>query len=106
MRAAAAWRNPSKAHPQNGMSNSFAKISPDGKWIVFVTGPERAVDEARRKALHRPRRRREGAPDELQYAADELVAQLFAERALAGLLFQEPLSLHATVPHSHRRERQ
>ena len=26
----------SSARPHNGMSNSFPKISPDGKWIVFV----------------------------------------------------------------------
>ena len=34
--AKAATPSRSRAHRENGMSNSFPKISPDGKWIVFV----------------------------------------------------------------------
>ncbi|MFZ1087582.1 MAG: tetratricopeptide repeat protein [Terracidiphilus sp.] len=37
---------PIKGASQNGMSNSFAKISPDGKWLVFV--------QARNGQLMRP----------------------------------------------------
>ncbi len=32
---------PIKGASQNGMSNNFPKISPDGKWIVFVQVPQR-----------------------------------------------------------------
>ena len=34
--ARVASRSESRAPPTNGMSNNFPKVSPDGKWIVFV----------------------------------------------------------------------
>ena len=66
--------------------------------------PQRPADAPRQPALHRSLRRRRGAADALQHAADELLAQLLAQRPLAGVLLQEPLALHADVPHAHRRE--
>ena len=51
---------------ENGMSNNFPKVSPDGKWIVFVQMQERPADAARQQALHRALRGRQGAPAELQ----------------------------------------
>ena len=65
--------------------------------------PQRPVDASRQPALHRPGGRRAGAAHALQHAADELLAQLFAQRPLAGLLLQEPLALHADVSDAHRR---
>ncbi len=42
------------------------------------------------------------AADELQHIADEFLAQLLAQWPLAGVFVQEPLALHADVPHAHR----
>jgi len=90
---------------QNGMSNTFPKVSPDGRWIVFV--------ECRNGQLMRPdsscirsRGGRRGAADAVQHGADEFVAQLFAQRALAGVLVEGTVALHADVSHAHRRRRQ
>ena len=69
-------------------------------------GEERPADASGRQALHRAGAGRRGAPDALQHAAHELVAQLLAERALAGLLVEEPLAVHAAVPDAPRPERQ
>ena len=90
----------------NGMSNSFPKVSPDGRWIVYV--------QARNGQLMRPDSRlfivpaagRRGARDALQYAADEFVAQLFAQRPVAGVFLQEPLAVHADVSDAPGRGRQ
>jgi len=69
------------------MSNSFPKVSP------------MALDrllKSRNAQLMRPDSQLYIVPAEarskafaLQYAADELLAQLFAQRALAGLLLEE-----------------
>ena len=40
---------------QNGMSNDFPKVSPDGKWIVFVENHNGPADAARQPAVHRAR---------------------------------------------------
>ena len=82
---------------QNGMSNTFPKVSPDGRWIVFVKCRNGAVDASRQPALHCSRGRRRGAAPAMQYALDELLAQLLAQRPLAGVLLEEPLALHADV---------
>ena len=80
----------------NGMSNSFPKISPDGRWIVWVQCRNARADASGQPALHRARHGRRGAADALQYFLDELLAQLLAQRPLAGLLLEEPLALHAS----------
>ena len=36
----------------NGMSNNFPKVSPDGKWIVFVENKTGLLDAARQQAVH------------------------------------------------------
>ncbi len=90
---------------RNGMSNSFPKISPDGRWIVFVQARNGLVDASRQPALHRPGGGRAGAPHELQYASDELLAQFLSQRPVAGVLLQEPLAVHPDVPHPYRRGR-
>lgn len=41
-----------------------------------------------------------GAPVKVQHKSDELVAQLFAQRPLAGVLFEE-LVVRAGVPHPY-----
>ena len=48
---------------RNGMSNTFPKVSPDGRWIVFVRMPQRAADASRQPVVHRSGggRRRRGA---------------------------------------------
>jgi hypothetical protein len=73
---------PLEGASNNGMSNYFAKYSPDGKWIVFC--------KARSFMLLQP---------------DELLAQLVAQRQMAGLLFQGQRPLHPAFSDSHRRRR-
>jgi len=47
---------------QNGMSNSFAKISPDGKWMVFVQAHNgQLMRPTASSTLFRPRAARPGA---------------------------------------------
>ena len=99
-------RSRSPAPRTNGMSNSFPKISPDGRWIVFVQARNGQLMRPDSKLYIVPAEGGAGAADALQHAADEFLAQLLAQRPLAGLLLQEPLALHADVPHAHRRERQ
>ena len=84
----------------NGMSNNFPKISPDGRWIVFV--------KCRNAQLMRPDSELYIVPARAEWRggcaatlADELVAQLFAEWALAGVFVKEPLALHADVFDPH-----
>ena len=91
---------------QNGMSNTFPKVSPDGRWIVFVQCRNGQLMRPDSQLYIVPAAGRRGAADALQHAADELLAQLFAQRPLAGVFLQEPLALHADVPHAHRRRRQ
>ncbi len=90
---------------QNGMSNSFPKVSPDGKWIVFVQARNGQLMRPDGKLYIVPAAGGKGAADEMQHAADELVAQLFAKWALDGLLVQEPDAVYADVFDAYRRER-
>ena len=46
---------------QNGMSNTFPKVSPDGTLDRVREGPQRPVDAPRQPALHRSGRGRRGA---------------------------------------------
>ncbi len=84
----------------NGMSNTFPKVSPDGRWIVFVQCRNGQLMRPRQPALHRSGDGWESATDALQHFANELLAQLFAQRPLAGLFFQGPFALHADVSHT------
>ena len=79
---------PIEGASQNGMSNNFPKISPDGKWIVFV--------QCKNGQLMRPDSQlyivpaTGGAARRLlaNTRADEFVAQLVAQRTLAGVLVE------------------
>ena len=73
---------------RNGMSNTFPKVSPDGRWIVFVQCRNGAAHASRQPVVHRSRGGRAGAAHAVQHAADEFVAQLFAQRPLAGVFVQ------------------
>ena len=101
--ARAAQAEPIAGASRNGMSNSFPKISPDGRWIVFVQARNGQFMRPDSQLYIVPAAGGAGAPHALQHAADELLAQLLAQRPLAGVLLQEPLALHADVPHAHRR---
>jgi len=61
------------------MSNSFPKVS---RWPLdrLCEEPQCATDAPRQPALHCARGRRRSKAFALQYAADELLAQLFAQR--------------------------
>ena len=87
------------------MSNSFPKISPDGRWIVFVQARNGLLMRPDSQLYIVPASGRQGAAHALQHAAHELVAQLLAQRPLAGVQLEEPLTLHADVPDPHRRGR-
>ena len=89
---------------RNGMSNSFPKVSPDGRWIVFVKCRNGQLMRPDSQLYIVPVGRRRGAAHAMQYSADELLAQLLAQRPLAGVLLEEPLALHADVPDAHGRE--
>ena len=86
----------------NGMSNSFPKVSPDGRWIVFV--------KCRNAQLMRPDSQLYIVPAEGGVARrmrcntplDEFLAQLLAQRPLAGFLLEEPFALHADVSDAPR----
>jgi dipeptidyl aminopeptidase/acylaminoacyl peptidase len=89
----------------NGMSNSFPKISPDGRWIVYV--------QARNGQLMRPDSRlfivpaAGGVAREMRCnTADEFVAQLFAEWQVAGVFLKEPVAVYADVSDAPGRGRQ
>ena len=77
------------------MSNTFPKVSPDGKWIVFV--------EAHNGQLMRPDGKlyivpaAGGAADNCTPADHEFLAQFLAEWTLAGVFVEEPLALHACI---------
>ena len=73
---------------RNGMSNSFPKVSPDGRWIVFVQARNGLLMRPDSQLYIVPARGGTGAPHALQHDADELLAQFLAQRALAGLLFE------------------
>ena len=98
-RARAAEPEPIAGTSQNGMSNTFPKVSPDGRWIVFVqchNGQLMRPDSQ----LYMSRRKAASAADAMQHHADELLAQLFPEWPLVGLFFEEPDVLHANVPYA------
>ena len=95
--AAGGTPEPIAGASHNGMSNNFPKVSPDGRWIVFV--------QCRNGQLMRPDSQLYIVPFgggearrlARQYAADEFMAQLFAQRALAGVFLESPLAVHADV---------
>jgi hypothetical protein len=84
---------PIRGASQNGMSNSFPKISPDGKWMVFV--------QAHNGQLMRPDGKLYIVP-----AAGGTARLMNCNTALDGFLVQEPVALHSDVFDPYRRERQ
>ncbi len=86
---------------QNGMSNDFPKVSPDGRWIVFVQNKNGLLMRPDSKLYIVPFDGRQSAADEVQYMADELVALVFAERPLACIFVKGALALHAAHAHAY-----
>ncbi len=87
---------------QNGMSNSFPKISPDGKWIVFV--------QAKNGQLMRPDSKLyivpvEGGTARLMKCNTPLMNSWHSfqsQWAMAGVFVEEPRALHEDVSHAYR----
>ena len=91
---------------KNGMSNNFPKVSPDGKWIVFVQCRNGQLMRPDSQLVHRSACRRRGAAAARKHVADEFLAQLFAQWTMAGVFVEGPVALHADVSHPHRRRGQ
>ena len=72
------------------MSNSFPKVSPDGRWIVFVQCRNGQVMRPDSQLYIVPAAGRAGAAYARQYVAHEFVAQLFAQWTVAGVFLEEP----------------
>jgi len=75
---------PLRGASHNGKSNYFAKYSPDGKWIVFC--------QAKSFSLLQPA---------VQHGPDELLAQLFTRRQMAGVFFQGEFGIHAAISYPY-----
>ena len=88
---------------ENGMSNNFPKVSPDGKWIIFVQCKNGLLMRPDSKLYIVPFAGGEARPLRIQPAAHELLAHLLAQRPLARLFLQEPIALHAPLSDPHRR---
>ena len=88
---------PIEGASHNGMSNFFAKFSPDGKWIVFCKAENYMLLMPDSELYIIPSEGRRGAPPARQHAADELLAQLLVERPMARVLFE---GLHSRIPSS------
>ena len=71
---------------ENGMSNNFPKVSPDGKWIVFVQNRNGLLMRPDSQLYIVPFKGGQARTAELQYAAHELLAQFLAEWPVAGFL--------------------
>ena len=82
---------------QNGMSNSLSQGFAGRPLDRIREVPQRRADASRQPALHRPGGGRGGAAAQGEHAADEFLAQLFAQWPVAGVFFQEPRALHADV---------
>ena len=87
----------------NGKSNFFPRYSPDGKWIVFCKAENYMLLQPDSELYIIPAAGGEAAAAAGQHEADELLAQLLAQRQMARLLRQAGWSLHAAVPDPHRR---
>ena len=85
----------------NGMSNNFPKVSPDGRWIVFVQNHNGLLMRPDSKLLHRAFCGWQSPAHEMQYSAYELVAHIFPERALAGVFLEVAWSLYAAHAHPY-----
>ena len=90
----------------NGMSNDFPKVSPDGRWIVFVQNKNGLLMRPDSRLFIVPFDGRQGAPDELQSVADELVAYIFPKWAMACVFIEGARALYAANADAHRRKRQ
>ena len=86
---------------ENGMSNNFPKVSPDGKWIIFVQCKNGLLMRPDSKLYIVPFEGGEARPLESNLPRDELLAHVQSQRPLAGLLFEEPVALHASLSHAH-----
>ncbi len=89
----------------NGMSNNFPKVSPDGKWIVWVQNKNGLLMRPDSKLYIVPFAGGNAAPDALQYGADELLAYLVAERPLACVFVESARTVHPAHAHAHRCQR-
>ena len=89
----------------NGMSNSFPKVSPDGKWIVWVKAKNGQLMRPRRQAVDRAFRGRRGAGDALQH--DRMNSWHSFSPDGRWMVFSSKATdpVHADVPDAHRRAR-
>ena len=86
---------------ENGMSNNFPKVSPDGKWIVFVECKNGLLMRPDSKLYIVPFEGGEARPLESNLPLMNSWHTLHPQRPLAGLLFEEPFALHASLSHAH-----
>jgi hypothetical protein len=103
-RAGAARLFRSWALQANGMSNNFPKVSPDGRWIVFVQNKNGLLMRPDSKLFIVPFEGGKARLMNCNTVADELVAHVFAQRALACVFVEGALALHAADADAHRRQ--
>ncbi len=96
---------PIEGASHNGMSNFFAKFSPDGKWIVFCKAENYMLLLPDSELYIIPAEGGEARRLRANTPLHELLAQLVVERPLARLLFEGQHALHAALPDPHRRGR-
>ena len=89
-----------------GMSVSFPKYSPDGKWIVFVQAKNGTPHASRQQIIYRSCRWRQGAGAAMQPAAHEFLAQFLAQQQVARLFLQGVFAVYPDVFDAYRRKRQ
>ena len=88
---------------ENGMSNNFPKVSPDGKWIIFVQCKNGLLMRPDSKLYIVPFEGGEARPLESNLPVMNSWHTFNPQRPLAGLLLEEPVALHASLSHAHRR---
>jgi hypothetical protein len=81
----------------NGMSNNFPKVSPDGRWIVFVKCRNGQLMRPDSELYIVPAAGGQARRMRAKWPADEFLAQFFAEWSLASIRLQKTFSVHADV---------
>ena len=76
------------------MSNDFPKVSPDGRWIVFVQNHNGLLMRPDSKLYIVPFEGGKARLMKCNATDHELVAHVFAERALAGVFLKVARTLY------------
>ncbi len=87
---------PVQGASRNGMSNYFGRFSPDGKWIVFCKANSFMLLQPDSELYIIPPRGRK-ARRALQHDPNELVAQLVAQRQVAGIFVEDALFIPNSI---------